>query len=259
MISIYEVFFSVQGEGVRTGVPSVFVRTGLCNFTCPGFKVEYTDPKDSSKIKYGCDSYYSVDVGFKREWDIYTDYLDLVERIDNTIPNFSKQNLTKPDIIFTGGEPLIYWKDEQYQRMLEHYISRGHKVTIETNAATDIKFTRKYQEKIQFSMSVKLSNSGEEKLKRINIDNLTNILENTTDSYFKFVINKDTWDKDFEEIKEILTNIPTYVERVYLMPLGDINETLESNAKFTIEKAMELGFMYSDRIHIRIWNNLEGK
>ena len=31
---IAEIFYSVQGEGMLTGVPSVFIRTGVCNLRC---------------------------------------------------------------------------------------------------------------------------------------------------------------------------------------------------------------------------------
>jgi len=257
MISIMEIFYSVQGEGERTGRPSIFVRSGLCNFTCQGFGVEYEDPR-TGESKYGCDSYYSVNPGFAKSWDLYENYIDIVYRIDGCIPKFSKHNLIKPDIVFTGGEPLILWKDKEYQKLLAHYISRGHHVTIETNASIDIEFTRKYQEQIQFSMSVKLSNSGEPKHKRININNITNILENSTNSYLKFVVDRDTWYTDFDEIKEILKDIPYYVEDVYLMPLGDTREKLEQNAKFAMEKCIEIGFLYSDRVHIRVWDNKGG-
>ena len=256
MYNLMEVFYSIQGEGSRMGVPSVFVRSSLCNFTCAGFKVEYEDPKTGEK-KYGCDSYYSVDPAFKKTWETITDFEVLVEKIDATIPNFGKGSLTKPDIVLTGGEPLIYWKDPVFQRTISHYISRGHKVTIETNGAMDINFTREYQKEIMFSASVKLSNSGELESKRINIDTLTKMFEQSPSSYLKFVVSKDTWEQDYKEIKQLLKDLPVYAT-VYLMPMGDTIKTLEKNAKFTIEKAMELGHMYSDRIHIRIWDNEPG-
>lgn len=256
MIAIMEVFYSSQGEGRRAGVPSVFVRTGLCNLRCRGFGVKYTTPDGIERV--GCDSFYSVDNKFSKNWEYYEDHLDIVDRIDNTIPRFSRHNLIKPDIVFTGGEPLINWSNDQYQRLINHYISRGHRVTIETNASLPIEFTRRYQKDIMFSMSVKLSNSGEEFSKRVNVDNISNILENSNESYLKFVISKDTWDEDYEEIKKILLDIPTYVEDVYLMPMGDTIETLEENSLFVMEKSVELGFKYSDRLHIRVWNNKQG-
>jgi len=256
VINICEIFYSIQGEGVRAGSPSVFVRTGLCNFQCRGFAVPYRDP-ETGEEKFGCDSFYSVDKNFKKDWTPYVDYLDLVHDIDKTIPDFGPFSLTKPDIVFTGGEPLILWNNKNYQRVISHYISRGHKVTIETNAALDIEFTRKYQEEIIFSASVKLSVSGEPEHKRFNIETLTKIAENTPNSYLKFVTSVESWDRDYEEINNLLKEIPVYMN-IYLMPLGDTKETLERNSKFVIEKSMELGFMYSDRLHIRIWDNKQG-
>lgn len=255
MVNIMEVFYSIQGEGPRTGIPSVFVRTGLCNFKCPGFKVQYEDPKTGEK-KYGCDSFYSVDPGFKQNWTPYTDYKELVNIILAELPDFGSFNHITPDIVFTGGEPLIYWDDPIYQRTLAYFISRGHQVTIETNAAMDIKFTREYQKKINFSQSVKLAVSGEPQHKRINIETLTNIAENT-DSYLKFVTSKDTWDEDYVEIKQILEEIPVYVT-VWLMPLGDTIKEMGKNQKFILEKALEKGFNYAHRVHISIWDDESG-
>jgi len=36
-IKVAEIFYSLQGEGRWAGVPSVFLRTFGCNFTCAGF------------------------------------------------------------------------------------------------------------------------------------------------------------------------------------------------------------------------------
>ena len=36
-IKIAELFYSIQGEGRYMGVPSIFLRTFGCNFTCDGF------------------------------------------------------------------------------------------------------------------------------------------------------------------------------------------------------------------------------
>ena len=36
-LKVSEIFYSAQGEGRFIGVPSVFLRTFGCNFTCGGF------------------------------------------------------------------------------------------------------------------------------------------------------------------------------------------------------------------------------
>ncbi|XPV54749.1 MAG: hypothetical protein ACNI3H_07575 [Halarcobacter ebronensis] len=82
----------------------------------------------------------------------------------------------KCDIVITGGEPLFYWKNEEFQNFLKYYVTNDYKVTIETNASLNIDITEKYQEDILFSMSVKLSNSLEPLKKRVNIKTLTSII-----------------------------------------------------------------------------------
>lgn len=251
MLPLMESFLSIQGEGARAGQISVFVRFGGCNFTCAGFGVEYKDPKTGEQ-KFGCDSYYAVDRGFKKEWD-FLNYSDIVVKINEHITTANLEAV-KPDIVITGGEPTIHWSNSEFQNLLIYYISRGHKITIETNATLDIEFTKPYQKDIIFSMSVKLSNSGEPEHKRINIDNLTNILENSPHSYFKFVVDGAKKNEVGKEIENIIKEIPWYAD-IYLMPLGETTEVLKHNALQTAELAIEKGWKYSDRLHIRLWEN----
>src|SRR5450755_3574389 len=41
-MKIAEIFYSIQGEGILTGVPSVFVRTSGCNLRCAWCDTPYT-------------------------------------------------------------------------------------------------------------------------------------------------------------------------------------------------------------------------
>ena len=249
MLEINEIFGpTIQGEGKKVGTPSVFVRFGRCNMRCQGFEVEYETPSGIKKCS--CDSYYASDIAFREQWSKYESSKPLIEELNKILPNY------KLDIVLTGGEPLLYWSNIEFQKFMKYYIDKDYNITIETNASLPIMFTQDWQKKILFSMSVKLSNSGEALLKRVNIKTLTSIINFCDDSYLKFVIDTDTLDTASKEIDDILAQIP-YCD-VYLMPLGDTAETIEKNSISVINLALEKGYMYSDRLHIRVWNNKRG-
>lgn len=248
-IPLMETFLSIQGEGARAGNPTIFIRVGGCNFKCQGFGVSYVAPISGEK-KCGCDTYYAVDKEFSKTWD-YLEYPEITKKI-NTLIDY--RLYSKPDICITGGEPTLYWTNPDFQNLLKYYSSRGHHITIETNASIDIELTEDYQKGIAFSMSVKLAVSGEKESKRLNFDNISNILEHTKNSYLKFVVKEEP---DIIEILGILEKIPT-LANVYLMPLGDTKSVLDSNRLFVIESAIKYGFKFSDRLHIVAWDNKGG-
>ena len=253
MLEINEIFGpTIQGEGKLVGTPSIFIRFGKCNFSCVGFNVEYETP--SGVKKCGCDTFYAVDKEFKNSWTNYKSYEEIVEEVDKLTTKSS--NIYKMDIVITGGEPLLYWNKIEFQKLLEHYISQGHQVTIETNASLNLNFTKAYQKKIIFSMSVKLSNSLESLSKRINYETLNKILTNSKSSYLKFVIDRNFLNEAKEEIETILTNIPNV--EVYLMPLGDTAQSINKNCEDVIQMAINYGYKYCDRLHIRVWDNKRG-
>ncbi|WP_418181070.1 7-carboxy-7-deazaguanine synthase QueE [Aliarcobacter lanthieri] len=253
MLEINEIFGpTIQGEGKFVGSPSIFIRFGKCNFSCVGFGVEYETP--SGVKKCACDSYYAVDKEFKDNWEKYTSHLDIINEVNKLIENSNYEY--KIDIVITGGEPLLYWNKIEFQKLLKYYIDNNHRVTIETNASLDINFNEDFQKKIIFSMSVKLSNSLEPLKKRVNKKTLKNILQNTSKSYLKFVIGNDFLTQAIDEIKDILSDIPKC--EVYLMPLGDTSKQIDENSIKVINLAIKYGFKYSDRLHIRVWNNKRG-
>jgi len=249
MLEINEIFGpTIQGEGKYTGNPSVFVRFGKCNMQCPGYEVEYETPSGIKKCS--CDSFYASDSAFRDEWKKYNTAKELIAEVSKIIPNY------KVDIVITGGEPLLYWKEKAFQEFLKYYVDKNYLVTLETNASIDIELTEPWHKKLIFSMSVKLSNSGEKLSKRVNIATLKNVLNKTNESYLKFVLDKSFIPNATEEIDAIVSQIP--VCEVYLMPLGDTSEIIDKNSLSVIEFALKKGYKYSDRLHIRVWNNQRG-
>ena len=170
MLEINEIFGpTIQGEGKLVGTPSIFIRFGKCNFSCKGFNVEYETPSGIKKC--ACDTYYAVDTAFKDTWTKYQSHKDILDEVNK----LSKKYNYKIDIVITGGEPLLYWNKQEFQNLLQYYINKGHKVTIETNASLNLNFEYDYQKDILFSMSVKLSNSLEPLKKRVNKETLKKI------------------------------------------------------------------------------------
>ena len=248
MLEVNEIFGpTIQGEGKFVGNPSIFIRFGKCNLRCEGFAVEYETPSGIKKCS--CDSYYAVDPAFKDQWHKMSkdEIIDEVKKLEPTY---------KTDIVITGGEPLLYWNNEEFQEILEYYISSGYKVTIETNASLNINFAKEYQKSIIFSMSVKLSNSLEPLKKRINEKTLKDIILNTNESYLKFVISKEFISKAKDEIESISTIIPDC--DIYLMPMGDSADEINKHSESVINMAIESGYKYCDRLHIRVWDNKRG-
>jgi len=249
MLEINEIFGpTIQGEGKYTGNPSVFVRFGKCNMQCPGFEVEYETPSGIKKCS--CDSFYASDIAFRDEWKKYKTSEELILEVSKILPKYTV------DIVITGGEPLLYWKDTEFQKFMKHYVNNGCRVTVETNASIDIELFETWHKEIVFSMSVKLSNSGESLSKRVNINTLNSIIKISKESYLKFVVDKKFIDKATLEIDQIMQEILPC--EVYLMPLGDTSEIIDKNSLSVIELALEKGYKYSDRLHIRVWNNQRG-
>ena len=121
-IKIAELFYSIQGEGRYVGVPSVFLRTFGCNFTCDGFGMErgrksserdeiaevvhmFTDYNQLPLVSTGCDSYASWDPRFKDLSPMLTTDA-IAERIMEILPY---HNWIDEHLVITGGEPLLGW------------------------------------------------------------------------------------------------------------------------------------------------------
>ncbi len=252
MLYLVESFYSIQGEGRYIGVPSLFLRFGGCNMTCEGFSC--TEKLKDGTTLLGCDTIYAVNKEhFSKNWTKIDDAKELLSIIDSyKLPN-------KPvDIVLTGGEPLIYANDKTFVTFLEELHARGHRICFETNGSIAVDFIKyPIYKKCIFALSVKLSNSAETYKKRVNVNTINSLASYSCEAFFKFSIDVNSIDEDLEkEMQEIVSLSPN--TQVYCMPVASNKLDLEKNTPALIEFCLKNNYTFSDRLHIRVWDDKKG-
>lgn len=108
MIRVSEIFGpTIQGEGVLIGLPTVFVRTGGCDYRCSW-----------------CDSLHAVDSAFRHTWQPMTD-----DAIMARIEDLSGQRpLT---ISLSGGNPAI----QPFGSLIAMGHAKGYRFALETQGS----------------------------------------------------------------------------------------------------------------------------
>ncbi len=251
MIYLVEHFYSIQGEGKFVGTPSLFFRFGGCNMRCDGFRCSEVAPDGVEVV--GCDTVYAVNKEhFVDTWVPIKDHQQLL----NILKQYELPHAV--DIVLTGGEPLIYADDTVFVNFLEALVAKGHNITFETNGSLNVNF-EKYPiyKSCVFALSVKLSNSNEPLAKRLRGDVIFNIASHAEEAFFKFSIDRDSINIALEdEIESIIMHAPKL--QVYCMPLGGNKADVEANTEPLIEFCKAKGYNFSDRLHIRIWDENKG-
>jgi len=278
-IKVSELFYSLQGEGQYVGVPSVFLRTFGCNFTCSGFGMPrgqfsternrvdpnaYNDYRDLPLVSTGCDSYASWDPKFKHLSPLM-EVSTIVEKIKELLPDGTFGG--DKHLIITGGEPLLGWQ-RSYPELIQACMDIGlTHLTFETNGTQELKDELKeYLNhmattsglEVNFSISSKLPCSGEKWEDAIVPDVVKNYLTiKGNRSYFKFVVSttEDVSDarRAQAEYEAAGIKIP-----VYLMPVGGVNSVYEMNERQVADYCRDNGLRFSPRIQVPLFKNAWG-
>jgi len=123
MLTVYEIYASIQGESTHTGVPCVFVRLAACDLRCTW-----------------CDTPYAFTGGRKMS----------IDEVIETVSDFHIQTVE-----LTGGEPLL---QAEAPELMKRLLARGYTVLLETGGHIGLDDVPEPVVKI---MDVKCPGSGE--------------------------------------------------------------------------------------------------
>jgi organic radical activating enzyme len=260
-------FYSVQGEGITTGIPAYFIRLGLCNLQC-GMSAKFLaqlkkdknladgeifkgDLELEGKATWTCDStsqwaWRGEEKPFQYLIDQWKDQ-GIYEDIKNGTIH----------IIWTGGEPTMRKHQEAISNFFKYWIEEPGLMDainpfseIETNGTVVIEDDL-FKILDQINCSPKLENSGQARNKRIVPDAIKRIMEHRN-YQFKFVISTE------DDIKEIFRdfvepfNIP--LKQVVCMPGLDSQSDFHERTQFCLEMAKKYKFRGLTRLHISAWD-----
>jgi 7-carboxy-7-deazaguanine synthase len=206
---VSEIFYSIDGEGSRTGSPAIFIRLFGCNLDC-----SYCDST------YACKSELD-DLGFGfRKMSI--------DEIILAVETFEPCKC----ITLTGGEPLIH---EHVGDLISELRVRGYWVNIETNGSIDLEpiivgqADKKSSMDYFFTMDWKSISSGESsKMLSSNLELLD------TNDVLKFVVGSQ---EDLDQMKDVLEANPEIDAQIYVSPVWGKIEPAEI-VQYLLEKRL---------------------
>jgi 7-carboxy-7-deazaguanine synthase len=139
-MQLSEVYTSIQGEGPRTGVPTVFVRFAGCNLKCPGWP---------------CDTQHAIDPALYRDQWKTTGPREIFDLIRQE-QNFSGAR----NICLTGGEPFLQ-KGDDLRELCQLMLATSYETTIEVFTNGTLLWPSWAVYHLRFIMDWKLKGSGD--------------------------------------------------------------------------------------------------
>ena len=187
-MKVNEIFKSIQGEGLYSGAPAVFVRLAGCNLACEW-----------------CDTKYALQGEFRKLC-----YKEVVSEVSMTA--------NPPTIVcFTGGEPMVD-RSREFRKILDYLKIRGYQIHIETNGTIQ-PGKRKIPYVDFWSVSPKLHCDFEEKYppgKTSYLEAIKSICMLEAEKQLKFVVAKE---EDVPLITKLIIDLKLPDEVVRTLPI----------------------------------------
>ena len=221
---------ALQGEGVTTGHPAIFLRLTGCHLKCRW-----------------CDSTKIWSDGQK------VSFAELNNLLYQNSNEFQLLNEGRIHLVITGGAPLL--QQEKLASFLENLFSQGGSCFVEIENEGTIRPNEMLQQLVcLWTCSPKLNNSGVDKDKRYKPKVIRAL--SCLETQFKFVIRGE---EDWLEIqKDYLDNQLIFPHQIVLMPEGCSREELDKSRLAVAEIAMRESVKYCDRLHIVLYDQKTG-
>jgi 7-carboxy-7-deazaguanine synthase len=225
---IAEIYRSVQGEGLLTGMPSVFVRTSGCNLRCWFCDTPYTSWRPE-----GHDLTADEIIAHVEEWDTR-------------------------HVVITGGEPMLF---SELIPLCARLRGIGRHITIETAGTLYLPVACSLM-----SISPKFSSSAPSATEHPHWHrrhererHRPDVIRRLVTEYeyqVKFVIDSRS---DLEQIAAYLEQFPEISrERVLLMPQGTDQQQLDARALWLRPYCEAEGFVFCPRKQIEWYGLVRG-
>ena len=288
-----EIFYSIQGEGHYTGVPTAWIRFFLCNLQCNGFgqkdptnpetyelPYEDFDPMSVNRVedlpvwKHGCDSSYTWAKKFKHLMgqetpEVLADKIVDILRNDSNPDGLFRHPVSDQTqhLCFTGGEPLMLMTQDAIVGIMKSLQERENtpsSITFETNGTQKLKDTTKeflanMEQEVFFSVSPKLwSVAGEKAAKAIKPETVAEYKETRDLGQLKFVVGHR--DREWEELDSVVKQFRDVGVDwpVWIMPVGAREEEQSMTAGEVAKKAFQRGYNVAARVHVYLFGNAIG-
>ena len=223
-MKIAEIFYSIQGEGMLVGTPSVFVRTSGCNLRCSWCDTPYTSWEPQ---------------GEERTLD------SIVEEVNG---------YGAAHVVITGGEPLIAPQIGELTHRLTQHITIETAGTVDADVRCDLMSISPKLANSTPSNGAGARWAAQHDRTRYQPEVLRRLIQ-LYPYQLKFVIAHPG---DLIETQAIVDHIGAVKSRVVLMPEGVDARVLAERSRWLSEIAKKTGFRMTPRLHIDLWGNRRG-